>query len=260
MDPRFQPQNNSPYRQSNPYQSGPSKYPTLPPVHNPQSPNYPTPHQQYPHINSQTHPYNPNTGYIPPAGYTNAPILQTQEEESESFLLSNKLRELDKGFDTCFIKCYQVWLWIVIICPFVVVFKTSISLLIGFKNTQDKNLNVIGFFYGAWSLIQNIFGALAVYQKSLVKATIACIMMTLYLIVNLSAIIYLSIEIKNHVPDKKDDAYYLWYVAMYAVLFLISVHTLVHIFVNMVGAFRVRKILLERIEILGQLKTNQDSF
>jgi len=258
MDPRYQQQNNSPYPQTNPYsQSGPSKYPTLPPVHNPQSHNYPQQYPQQPHINPQTR---PNTGYIPPAGYSNVPILPTHEEESESLILSNKLRELEKGFDTCFMKCYQVWLWIIIIVPSLAVLKTFVSLALGSQSVQDKNLNIIGFFYGLWTLIQSVFGLLAVYQKSLVKATIACIMMCLYLIPNLFADIYLMIEIKNHVPDKRDDAYYLWYAAMYSFVFLISVHTLIHIFVVMVGAFRVRKILSERVEILVQLKRNDDSF
>jgi len=261
MDPRFQQQNNSPYPQTNPYsQSGPSKYPTLPPVNNPQSPNYPAPHQQYPqqpYTNPQS---NPNTGYIPPTGYTHLPILSTYEAESESLLLSDKLKELEKGFDTCFMKCYQTWLWVIIIVSSMTVFKTSILLMTGFRNIQDKNLNVIGFFYGTWTLIQSVFAVLAYRQKSLVKATLACIMMCLNLIPNLYADIYLSIEIKNYVPDPKDDSYHLWYGIMYSLVFLISLHTLVHIFVDLVGAFRVRRILSERVQVLAQLKRNDDSF
>jgi len=258
MDPRFQQQNDSSHSQNNPYyssenQSGLSIYPTLPPVQNPQHSNYPAPQQ--PRFNLA------QTGYVPPAEYINVQVLQNQEVENENLLLSNKLREFEQGLDTCFMKCYQVWLWLIIICSSMIVFKTFISLTTS-TSQSDKytTLNLVTFFYGCWSITQSAFGVLAVHQKSPVKAAIACIMMSLYLIPSFIAETIVIVWIRNYVPDKTDDAYHLWYAFMYSILFFVSVHILVHILVDLVGAFRVRKILLERAPVLEQLKRNEDSF
>ena len=109
MDPRFQPYNNSPYQQNpnpspqyNSYQSpethsGPNKYPTLPPIENPQHP------QPYPQ-NKQNQASYP--GYIPPAQYGETQTASSQPESPQKTELDEQLEKFDQALDTGYLKCY----------------------------------------------------------------------------------------------------------------------------------------------------------
>jgi len=270
MDPRFQPQNSSPSPQNNPYysqdaQPGSNLYPTLP---HPQNPQYNHPPQGYPpqpQYNPQINPYNQagaQNGYIPPAQYGNIQALQNQDVNSESFLLVAKMRDLEQGLNSCFVKCYQGWLLLICISGGMSFFKSFVSLITG-NQIPDSWMTVywVSSIYGFWSLIQSVFGILAITQKSIRKANVACWMMVIYLIPSLVVELLVVNWINSYVPPPNDDTSAIVYFFMYLALFVVSLHILVHICVNMTGAFRVRKILSERKQVEEKLKEIEgDSF
>ncbi len=259
MDPRFQQQNNPSHPQNPTYNlpqntTGPNIYPTLPPINNPQ---YQPPAQQYAQNYPQNPPYNPSAGhggYVPLVNPRNGPH---QGVNAESILNAEKMRELEKGFDSCFIKCYNGWLWLMIILCGMSVFKNFITL------TTDKPevplLTWAVFLYSLWALLQSLFGIQAISQKSLSKANVACVMMVIYLIPSILATIWLIVAIAEHVPDKKDDSWPLWYAGMYTVLFGALLNTLLCIFVDLMGAFKVRRILSERNVLQDKIDKSEDS-
>jgi len=270
MDPRFQTQNSSPSPQNNPYyspdtQPSPNKYPTLP---HPQNPQYNHPPQGYPpqpQYNPQINPYNPAggpAGYLPPAQYGNFQAVQNQGVNSESFLLQGKIRELEQGLNSCFVKCYQGWLILISISGAMSFFKGFVSLVTGGEDSDAWfRVFCVSLIYGLWSTIQSVFGILAITQKSLRKANVACWMMTIYLMPSLAVELLVVNWINSYVPPPNDDTSAIVYFFMYLALFIVSLHILVHICVNMTGAFRVRKILSERKQVEKKLKEiDGDSF
>ncbi len=268
MDPRFQPQNpptyppnNQGYSPQDPnYQN---KYPTLPSHQNPQNPQYNLPPQQYPQqpqYHPQINPYSPQAGppgYLPPAQYGNVQAFQGQDVNSESFLHAAKMRELERGLDSCFIKCYQGWLWLIILGSSMSFFKTFVSLVTGGESGQG--IWIAGaLIYGLWSIAQSAFGLQGIYQKSLSKANVACFMMTIYLIPSLILELAVINWINSYVPPPNDDTVGIIYAIMYIVLFACSIHILIHVCVNMTGAFRVRKILMERKVVEEKMNNRTD--
>jgi hypothetical protein len=267
MDPRFQPQNPSAYPPNNQgyNHQGPAhqnKYPTLASPQNPQNPQYNVPNQQYPQYNPQINPYSHQAGpagYIPPAQYGNVQALQGQDVNSESFLHAAKMRELERGLDSCFIKCYQGWLWLIILCSSMSFFKTFVTLITGGESGQGLGYWIAGsLIYGLWSIAQSAFGLQGIYQKSLSKANVACFMMTIYLIPSLILELAVINWINSYVPPPNDDTVGIIYAIMYIVLFACSLHILIHVCVNMTGAFRVRKILMERREVEERMNNRTD--
>lgn len=261
MDPRFQPQNNPSYPQNPTYnppqnQTGPNLYPTLPPVNNPQ---YQPPAQHYPGYYPQNNPYHPSAahgGYLPLTNYGNGP---NQEVNAESVLYAEKIRELEKGLDSCFIKCYQGWLWLTIICCGMSVFKTFVTLVSSTEQSDLPILLLAALLYSIWAILQSVFGIQAISQKNLTKANVACVMMFIYVIPSILATIWLIVIIANHVPDKRDDAWHLWYAVMGTFLIGAALNTLFGIFVNLFGAFKVRKILSERNVLQEKIDRSDDS-
>jgi len=266
MDPRFQPQNAPNYSHPNPHY-GPqdpsyqNKYPTLPSPQNPQNPQYNLPPQQYPQ-QPQYNPYNPQpgpAGYIPPAQYGVVQAVQAQDVNSESFLHAAKMRELERGLDSCFIKCYQGWLWLIVICSAMSFFKTFVTLVTGGESGQGVGQIIFAsIVYGLWSITQSAFGLQAIYQKSLTKANVACWMMSIYLIPSLILELFVITWINSYVPPPDDDTVGIVYAIMYIVLFCCSLHILIHVCVNMTGAFRVRKILMERRAVEEKMNNRTD--
>jgi len=255
MDPHFQPQSNPYDPQNNLYSSpqaqpGPNKYLTLPPVQNPQY------SQQYPAQQPQYYPQGGPVGYLPPANYGNIQPVAIHDANMENV---SKIRELERGLETCFMKCYLVWLWLVAIFSLMSFANGAISLLAGSNQGYDTPTWMIGsVVYAFWNGIQSAFGLQAIYQKSLVKANLACWMMSLYLVPCFLAELWILYWIQNYKPDPNDPSDYGAYMMLYFVMFMISIHMLAHVLVNMVGAFRVRKILVERKAIEEKMSGNED--
>jgi len=189
--------------------------------------------------------------------YGNGP---NQGVNAESFLNAEKMRQLEKGLDGCFLKCYQGWLMIIILSSSMGFIRAFVSLVTGGgPGERFESWIVISFVYGLWGLVQSIFGLLAIYQKSLAKANVACAMITIYLFLSLMIEFMIINWIKSYIPPPNDDTSAVVYALMYLALFAWSLHVLIHVCVDMVGAFRVRSILSERNVLQEKLDRSNDA-
>ena len=240
MDPRFQQQNNlSP----NP---GPNLYPILPPVqHYPQR--YP---QNYSSQNPACNAYQRSGGYV---------LLANDKNGSHKGVNAEKMREQEKGLESCFIKCYQSWLWLTIIFCGMSVFKTFVTLLSTTEQPNSLIFTYVSLIYTIWAIIQSVFGIQAINQKNLTKANITCWMMAVYVKPSFFATIWLIVVIADHMPDPNDDSAYFWEVSMYTFLIGAILNTLLGVFVNLVGAFKVRRILSEMNAFQERINISEDS-
>jgi len=231
MNPHHQPQPN-PYNPQNnayPQQAGPNKYPTLPPIQNPQ---YPPQQPQYPGYNAQAGP----AGYQPPAQYGNIQAGSHQNEERQAVVM--KIADLDQGFNTCFMNFYKGWLYLLAsLC--------TIAFVSDFVYARGGNTSgniTFSFLLMVWNATQSICGLKAISQKNLKKANVACWMMTIVLIPWLILEIFLIALVVSSQPRGRDSWYDLF-------VFMASVVTLIifiHVGLSMNGAFKVRKLLVER--------------
>ena len=242
MNPHHQPQNN-PYNPQNyayPQQAGPSKYPTLPPIQNPQYP-------------PQVNPYNPQArpgGYLPPAQYGNVQAQANHERERQAIV--EKITEVENGFDSCFIKFYQVWLWFLGIA--------SVVGAVGAFMTCLRAQGDIGGFVAvtsillSWTFIQSVYGLKAISQRSIKKANLTCWLVTIGLIPSLILDIWLIVVLAEY-PYPRPPPQHDWSPVIEFLIGVFSTQILIHVAISMNGAFKVRKILLER-EVL-QEKLNE---
>ena len=271
MDPRYQPQHNHPYPQ-NPQNnadypkpgpsyapeaySDPNNYPTPPSVQNHQKPQYGhgpgiyPPQENYaPHLYPQ---YNRNfgghpgyAGYVPPRQYGNIQDGPIYDGDGEKGRLNSEMKELEKRLESCHLQCYAFWS-----CIFAVVaFLGFLWHLFSFMSSNrkvDVALILLGF---SWLIGQSYFAFASIQSRSVTKATVAFWMMVITLIPSL---IGEQIAVTIFVNARGD-------IDKNAGLFLtifVSLHLAVHLFLNMFGAFQVRKILMERAKVEARLAEN----
>jgi len=245
MNPHFQPHNNPPYPlpnpgypQPNPYdpqqaQPGPNRYPDLPPIQNPQQ------NQPYP----QPQPYKGGVPcYIPPSQYGNIQGAPIEGENSEKAKLEAQMEELEYKFKTGYFNCYICWSYFILIVSMVTVLYCFPAFF--FYIYASYGTGWIGV-YALWLLVQSYFVISADRNKSLMKANVACWMMGFYLafsVVIAGGGVVALIDYMIH-PNG-----FLAGLNVYFFLFA-TVHLLIHIFVNVINAFEVKKILAERAEV-----------
>jgi hypothetical protein len=225
----------------NPPHTGPNIYPTLPPIQNPQYPSY-NPHAQ-------------GTGYFPPAQYGNVQAQAGIQKERERQGIVERIAKVEKGLDSCFIKIYQVWLWVLLILSIMAAAFISFWFVMSVIGPNpDVRGGIFSFSLAVlvWIGVQSVLGLQAISQKSIQKANTTCWMVTLSLIPSLFLDIYLIIILaENPHPSPGNQG-----IAMVELLVIVfSVQILLHVAISMVGAFKVKKILMEK-EVL-QEKLNE---
>jgi hypothetical protein len=232
------PQNN-PYNPQNngyPQQAAPNRYPTLPPIQNQQNPQYPPQQPQYPGYNAQAGP----AGYRPPAQYGNVQAGNKQNEERQALVA--RIADLDQGFNTCFMSFYKVWLWLLaILCT--ITFVSDFAIYLNGRNISNvSDYIVISFLLMLWNATQAMFGLKAISEKSLSKANLTCWMMAIVLIPWICLEIFLLVLVATYQHGGKYD----WYGLLLFVFGVVTLANGTHIGVSMNGAWKVRKLLIER--------------
>ena len=227
--------------QTNPSEAenGPNKYPSLPPVQDPQSQH--PPQQNYPPV--QYPQYNPNVkgqpGYVPPPQYGNVQTGPMADEYSENVRLTNELNKLDLGWRS--LDCYVTWNCIM---AFIMV-KLTILFWWKYKSMLADYEFYAFVAFAIWTCVQTYFASESIKQKSLIRATVACWMMTITLII---ASVNFGFAI-NYQRNANGEPIF---------VIILGIHLVMHIVVSMGGAFKVRKMLIERAKI--QMKMIKSSF
>jgi len=253
MDPRFQPQNNSPYPQNpnpyaqpNPYQApgtqnGPNKYPTLPPINNPQNPQ---PYPQYPHNNA---------GYVPPGQYGHTQVRVNEEEDRERLRLTEELVELNRDYAGCAVNCYKFWSYATVIWATL----STLPLFLEFTSHGDDIPNsqiVPPLLYGIWIIAQSIVAIMSISKKSVSLATLGCWMVTISLIVGLSIEGWTINYLLTYPKEYRARSWPYFFTTVFFILN--SIDLVLHVIINMVGAFKLRRILIGRAKVQVKLIDN----
>jgi len=247
MDPCFQPQNTSPYPNLHPQnpayqgpgtQSGPNKYPNLPPINNPQ------PYPQYP---------NNNAGYAPPGQYGHVQVRVNEEEDREKLRLNEELAKLDKDFNSCSIKCYKFWSYATFLWAALATTPFVMELISRGDNIPPSQL-IPYIIYGFWLISQSIVAIRSISKKSVSLATLGCWMVTISLIVGLAIEAWIIHFLVTYPEPYRRRSWPYFFAQVYLVVN--SVYLVLHIVINMVGAFKLRKILIERAKVQVQLINN----
>jgi len=247
MNPHFQTHNNPSYPQANPgypqanphypqqAQPGPNRYPDLPPIHNPQQ------NQPYPQ-------YNPSQGgvpgYIPPNQYGNIQGESFDGQNSEKAKLEAQMAELDNNMKSGGVCFYVYWSYFVLIVS-IPIALFNLSCYAFNKYTSSEGYLMAGF-YALWMALQSYFAVSADRNKSLFKAHAACWMVGIYL--TISAIIELVLLVASINYLIHPTGGFLAGIEVYFCV-IFTVHILAHIFLNVIGAFKMKKILTERAEV-----------
>jgi len=192
-------------------------------------------------------------GFTPSAHSKKASLKDNQmipllDDNRKSFSDTEEMKEFDLKFSTCYLKCYKIWLWLLIIGSFIGTWKNSMVLI---YNDQSSGETIFDKFYSfaycLWTFVQSLFAILAIYQRNLTNAMIAWWMMALYMIVCVILVlrvIGVIIGFDSSLEESEISGYV--YIMMCGVLFVVAMNLLVHVCMNMIGAFKVKKILLER--------------
>jgi len=247
MDPRFQTYNSSPYPQNpnslpqyHPYQSpetqsSPNKYPSLPPIQNPQH------HQPYPQTSQNQTGY---PGYVPPAQYGNAQAELKKVESHEKTEFERQLESIDQDLETGYMKCYITLNYLICVGCGLGAYNL-VDAFMSSKNLSDRNLFLVLIFTAVWLTLQAYFAISAYGQKNVTKATVAFWMMMIFLVPLIFIEMFFSALLENESAKASKNG------VLVAKIFLVlnSILLFVHVFVNLVGAFKVRRMLVERTRI-----------
>jgi len=235
MDPHFQPHNNPAYPQTDPHyspqvNSGPNKYPTLPPIQNPQ------------HLQYNPNPSGPIVGYVPPALYGNIQEGPSQHDSREKADLTKEIEELDKNFKTEFWG-YACWCYVVLLVN-IPIALIALSMLMTDNQRTDRLLAGIFAAHALWLIIQSFFAISSYLKKNLSMANMACLMMQIFLIPCLSLEGLGIWGIYNFYAGPNGSS-----ALGFAFFSAVSANLLIHITLSLMNALKVRRILAERAKI-----------
>jgi len=229
MNPHY-----NPYPPQQP-QPDPSKYPTLPPIQNP--------HASYPPQNNHFPVHN---GYIPPAPYGHIQAGQPQEIDHEKLANENKLKELDSSLENCGTGCYKMWLLLNIFWSFISLLRA----LPAFTGGDYHDVIFTWFIFYLFTFAKSTVGMVAVYQKSLGKASFIS-----WLVV-ISALFSLRVwgatyQYLKSMPSSARN--YTEGASLAMVNVGLGVIFAVYAIVDIAGAVRIRRILMEREVVKARL-------
>ena len=266
MDPHFQPSNSSPSPQDpHPYPQtnsdytpetnpDPNNYPTLPSAQNHKNPQYPQSHHA-PQENSppqpssqqnyasQENPYvKGNPGYVSLPEYGNT---QHDDQDSEKARLNGEVKELERALESYHLQCYTYYSCIMVVVAFLA-FLIILYVLISSSRRIDLAISLLGC---CWLIVQSYVAFASTQSRSVTQATTAWWMMIIALVPSVLGEV-MAISALVHAKGSGEKAA--------GILFTIfsSLHLVTHIFLNIIGAFQVRKILMEREKIEMKLVEN----
>lgn len=129
-----------------------------------------------------------------------------------------------------------------------------IEALMSSKNASDRNLFLVVLVTAVWLTIQGYFAIAAYGNKSVIKATVAFWMMMIFLVPLIFIEMFFSALLSTESTKSNKNG------ILVAKIFLVlnSILMVIHVFVNIVGALKVRKILVERTRI--EMKFDNQSF
>jgi len=254
MNPNFQPNNTAPYPQANPQyhqnnlgypqqaQPGPNGYHNAAPVQSVQQ------NQPYP----QPQPYAGGApAYIPPNQYGTVQEGALQENDSLKVALKVEMARFEKSLKSGGFLCYVIWnsLLLIIFCITAWIFFSTAPSVVS-KDGQWGSLLIGGI--PCYLAVQSYFAISSYTNKNLAKADVVCRMMSIYLAFSIVfecwAIYCLSRTFSDTLMSGWDVKFFL----------ATTFNLFMHIQVNMVYSFKLKKILTEKAKI--EMKLIENSF
>jgi len=152
------------------------------------------------------------------------------------------MKELDDKLKSGDLGCYMWWSYVVLF----VSIPTTLYLFGAYLFYPYASIaSGLSGLFALWFVVQSYFVISASNNKSVFKAHVVCWMMRIYLVFAVLAEGFGIVALIDYVIHPR---------AFFAELnvvffFFATVHLLIHIFVNTINAFKVKKILIERAEI-----------
>jgi len=163
------------------------------------------------------------------------------------------MEELERGLKAGSLICYVCWSAVVFIVN-IVIASMFWSNIVRSIPRGDRELGALVGCNAIWLIVQSYFAISSYTRKSLFQANVACCMMSISLVCLIMLELLSTAFLINDIYNPGG-----WFAGLGVSFFIVvSVSLLIHIFVNLKGAFQVKKILLERANI--EIKLVERSF
>jgi len=173
-----------------------------------------------------------------------------------------RIRDLERELEGCGVKCYKFWSWVTIIFGALSALNSLVEMPV-YSSKYGRGWGSVMFtlfLYNLWSLIQSGFAAMSIAKKDLGKANVACIMMSIYLIPSVIAEMLLVYVTANYRPPRDYAQEIFERAILYFLLFFVTVNILFHTLINLVNAFKVKRILTEMKDVEMKMIESESSF
>ena len=187
--------------------------------------------------------------YIPPPLYGQSECFNDDQKQFIKIEI-NKKQKFEKDFESGLTAKYYRLQW------FSLVFSPIISLVILASGIFD-HIRLTGLFISLWVIIKSFMAIQSIQGKSLTKATIALFMIIVQTIFLTFALVYILFINPVLFRIGLSENYIIYFVLL-VLIYLLGACVFVQFTINLEGALKIRKLIIEMKSIGNTLNENMN--